>query len=389
VVLPLAATPVALTAPAFSARTTCKSATGILKSAPTVKALPGGAKMRTWRKHTGGTSLKAIQVVAVEIPPASSLRGAVYTAGSLSAHRTTAQQAAPHPKAVVVVNGGAFLTSGSGVQEGQMLGPAGMTKLQSTPTTTVSVLPDGRTGVAFLSVAGRVSGPGVAQKVTAVNWQSVPSGGVAVYTPQFGSARHPAGTVEVIVTSGTVTKVRSAGKRGKPVPAGKVAVTARGTAATQLRRLQSGSSLKVTYGTLSKWVQSPTMPPDRATPTTAAVDAGGYLVSGGVAQRGTCSSRDEELRPRTAIGWKADGTELVVTVSGRAVIDGVRYGGASTAQMGKYLRQLGAEQAVKLDGGGSTTMLVRKTAGGPLVRVDQAKNASQRPVVNTFSFELP
>jgi hypothetical protein len=243
--------------------------------------------------------------------------------------------------------------------------------------------------VAFLSVAGRVAGGGVGQKIAAVNWQSMPSSGVAVYTSQFGKVRHPAGKVEVIVKNGTVAKVRSKNKRGKPVSGRKVAVTATGNATTQLRRLRTGSALKVSYDPVSKWVQSPTMPVDRATPTTAAVDAGGYLVAGGVAQRGSCSSRDEELRPRTAIGWRADGTELVVTVAGRAVSNGVRYGGASTAQMGTYLRQLGAEQAVKLDGGGSTTMLVRKEAGGPLVRVDQAKKASQRPVVNTISFELP
>ena len=48
------------------------------------------------------------------------------------------------------------------------------------------------------------------------------------------------------------------------------------------------------------------------------------------------------------------------------------------------MARLGAWDATNLDGGGSTTMLVRNTAG-TVVRMDRASWEAQRPVPNVFS----
>jgi exopolysaccharide biosynthesis protein len=55
------------------------------------------------------------------------------------------------------------------------------------------------------------------------------------------------------------------------------------------------------------------------------------------------------------------------------------YGGATHHQMPTYLRQLGADKAVGLDGGGSTTMYVRSTLSGAPYRADRP-STSLRPV---------
>ena len=60
--------------------------------------------------------------------------------------------------------------------------------------------------------------------------------------------------------------------------------------------------------------------------------------------------------PRTLAGVKADGTLLLVTVDGR------RTGwstGVTLPEAARVMRSLGARDALNLDGGGSTGMVVR------------------------------
>ncbi|MEC8194456.1 MAG: phosphodiester glycosidase family protein, partial [Myxococcota bacterium] len=67
------------------------------------------------------------------------------------------------------------------------------------------------------------------------------------------------------------------------------------------------------------------------------------------------SSGDWSMNPRTAIGLGSDGQAMLVTVDGRtAAGSGLRSG-----QMAMLMSDLGAVEALGLDGGGSTTMVVR------------------------------
>ena len=68
------------------------------------------------------------------------------------------------------------------------------------------------------------------------------------------------------------------------------------------------------------------------------------------------SSDNEDVHPRTAVGVKADGTLFFVTVDGHQPaieMDGVDY-----EQLAHLMKYFGAVDAVNIDGGGSTTMLV-------------------------------
>ena len=58
--------------------------------------------------------------------------------------------------------------------------------------------------------------------------------------------------------------------------------------------------------------------------------------------------------PRTAVGIMADGRVLLVVVDGRSL----RSGGASIVGLANLMRSLGAVDALNLDGGGSSTMVV-------------------------------
>lgn len=78
--------------------------------------------------------------------------------------------------------------------------------------------------------------------------------------------------------------------------------------------------------------------------------------------------------PRTAAGYTSDGRLLIVTVDGRQAGFSL---GMSLADLAQVFLQLGAEGAVNLDGGGSTTMWVERR--GVVNRPSNDDNA-ERPV---------
>src|SRR6185503_5497574 len=61
-------------------------------------------------------------------------------------------------------------------------------------------------------------------------------------------------------------------------------------------------------------------------------------------------------QPRTLAGVRADGTLLLVTVDGRLPGWSV---GMTLPEAARLMRSLGAREAMNLDGGGSSTMVVR------------------------------
>ncbi len=77
---------------------------------------------------------------------------------------------------------------------------------------------------------------------------------------------------------------------------------------------------------------------------------------------GTSSARADEIHrwinlraPRTAVGIRGDGRLLLVTIDGRQKKVSV---GATISELRSVMRALGAEDALNLDGGGSSTMIV-------------------------------
>ena len=97
------------------------------------------------------------------------------------------------------------------------------------------------------------------------------------------------------------------------------------------------------------------------------------LVQDGVIVAETCSSSFCRLNPRTAIGWTAKGRILLVVVDGRKAKWSV---GATLGEMARIMRDLGAVQALNLDGGGSSTMVVEG------VVVNKPSDGSERKVTN-------
>lgn len=89
---------------------------------------------------------------------------------------------------------------------------------------------------------------------------------------------------------------------------------------------------------------------------------GGFHI---VLKGGEVITGDKSIHPRTAAGVSADGKTLVLLV-----IDGRQKDfsdGATTAEVGEWLKALGCAEGINLDGGGTTALVVAGADGAPKV----------------------
>lgn len=158
-----------------------------------------------------------------------------------------------------------------------------------------------------------------------------------------------------------------------PVPDGGAVVTATGANRAQIEAegVAPGDAVTVTLD-----VDDPAF--------AAAEEAGGGgpwivhdgrpVVREGMLGEGFSPAHLDRPAPRTAIGRTADGTVLLVTVDGRQPGRSV---GATMAGLAQIMIELGATEAISLDGGGSTAM----AADGELVNVPSGEDSGGRPGV--------
>jgi hypothetical protein len=98
--------------------------------------------------------------------------------------------------------------------------------------------------------------------------------------------------------------------------------------------------------------------------TRTALAGGPLLVNGGTVTDSTqwtreafTTSHTDSRHPRTAIGFTEDGMGYIVTIDGRRAGASI---GMTVGQTGHFLRSLGVIDAVMMDGGGSTQMVVNR-----------------------------
>ena len=100
-------------------------------------------------------------------------------------------------------------------------------------------------------------------------------------------------------------------------------------------------------------------------------------------------SDDGEMHPRTAVGVDRDDKELIIlVVDGRQEFSR----GYTMVELADMMTALGAENAINLDGGGSSTMYTR-TGTGAMGIVNEPSDGSERLVPNAlgvvYHAELP
>jgi hypothetical protein len=86
--------------------------------------------------------------------------------------------------------------------------------------------------------------------------------------------------------------------------------------------------------------------------------------------------------PRTAVGLNAQGTTLVILV-----VDGRKAGiaqGMNYAELAEEMLRLGCDDALNLDGGGSSLLAIRDPAAGNYQIVNEPTDGRERPVANVL-----
>lgn len=400
VALPLAATPtatasmttsLAVTSTATSMATPtatptagCGSAPGLLRNSPLQSWRPrGGVLVRAWkgRNHLG----LPIQLTVAQAD-LSRARPAVSTAPGYGAAASTTSITARSTGALVGVNGDYFDYDwdGRAVPVGPQVRRGVIQRLPASPARFVGLDSTGALRAGTVRAHGTVrlgaaDGDPIRLPVRSVNPTSVPRAGVSVITPYMGAQR-PRASWEVVVRSGRAVwtgrrapfgRGRAYGDRSRSASAGDRLVVATGPAVPALRAVRRGDPVAVTVTARSQ---------DGAR-VVEALGRGGHLLVNGRAVV-TCRGAGTWSRARTVVAWneRTGLMWLLVADSGGAASPNGMWG-LTYRQAALLAAQLGARQAVLLDGGGSSTLAVRMP-GRPVVRVDSPRRTVQRPVPN-------
>jgi exopolysaccharide biosynthesis protein len=286
-----------------------------------------------------------------------SLRPTYLSPGTVSARTPLSLQVA-RAGAVAGVNGDFFDINATGAPIGVGIDKG---QLQTAPAAghnlTAAITDEGKAKLAEVFLEASVTLPD-GQNVQAANFNSpvVAANGIGVYTPLWGASARGTSVagaqrvLEVEVRDGVVSQVRSQPAEG-PIPAGSTVLLARDAGVDALTALRAGDKVAVSYA-------------PRSDAGTIAVALGGNVV---LVKDGRLQAVDTvALAPRTAVGFSADGTKMwLVTIDGRQADSR----GMTELEMARQMKSLGADDAINLDGGGSSTLLAREEGeAGPSVR---------------------
>ena len=90
--------------------------------------------------------------------------------------------------------------------------------------------------------------------------------------------------------------------------------------------------------------------------------------------------------PRTAVGLDATGNRLIILV-----VDGRKPGvalGMSYDELGAEMIRLGCQEALNLDGGGSSVLAVRDAATGKMKILNEPSDGRERAVANVLGISI-
>jgi hypothetical protein len=218
--------------------------------------------------------------------------------------------------------------------------------------------------------AGKVTTGGVSLAIRAVNTDGL-SNAANLYDSNYSKNRPTLeGRYTLVVDAEGKLKSKYWGGSTVAVPDGGKVIQLGNDGLALYKAAVVGASVEITNGYASR----------SGLRLIEASGRGGDLLAAGKTIQ-VCYPRTEEVRPRTAIGWNnATGEVWIATSSsGNFLADfGFRMGGSTIRQMTEWLRELGATDAVTVDGGGSTTFMAK--LDGAIHRIDLPDQAWIREI---------
>lgn len=220
----------------------------------------------------------------------------------------------------------------------------------------------------FMNAAIALPG-GVSLAGTNLNSPLIASNGIGVYNELWGSASRvdSVGTAtsvrEVEIRGGVVTRVSATA--GSAVAADSTVLLGIGDGADDLASLVVGDSVGVAYQLQGA--------------DGASVAIGGKHI---LLQDGVVTTESLDRRPRTAVGFSADGLRMWMVTADQ----GASNTGLNLVEMGQLLKDLGADDALNLDGGGSTEMVARMPGAQSVSVLNAPSDGTERPIPNAIGF---
>jgi hypothetical protein len=230
---------------------------------------------------------------------------------------------------------------------------------------------DGSYHVGTLGFRGRIA-QYPTWPVTGLNLPHARPDAITIYTPVWGDASgraivdHRRTPVrEVHVRDGVVRQNSTTLRAGHRFEGYLLVGLGRG--ARLLRSLKPGTGAGIS------WALDPT--------PLMAVSGSQVLVRSGR----VVATSDHQTAPRTSVGIDTDtGHVLLVALDGRAK----NARGMTMAAWGRFLASLGIDDAINLDGGGSSTMVARGAGGGPLGVVNRPSLGHERAVPDALTVDV-
>lgn len=241
----------------------------------------------------------------------------------------------------------------------------------------------GRVGDA--GFAGTLALPGGPAPLDGFNRIRVLDGQVGAYNGRWGPytrARVVDGASEVrtvLVRDGRVAEVRDSTRAGQ-LDAGSFELVGRGAGARRLAGLEPGTTVGTTAAATFQGI---------ARTPLFAVGGVAYLVRGGqITDDGAPADLDRRgPYPRVAIGFGSGGrTLLLVVADGRQATSS---GFLRTIDFAQLLKDLGAEEALHLDGGGSATMAARQPSRDRVEVVNSPSDGAEGTGVGGLERAVP
>ncbi|MEV0620224.1 phosphodiester glycosidase family protein [Nonomuraea sp. NPDC050404] len=297
--------------------------------------------------------------VKVAMIDARTFRGSyVASLGTSVAKRETVSSMAKAGKALLGINGGFFNIHTSPALRGEPLGASvvGGKLLSEAVEGRSAVVLKGRTAkiTELKTDVTAISQDGERVEVNGIN-RAATTDEVVLYTEEYGSKTPTGGTDAVIDANGKIVSLRES---GGVVAKGTQVLHGNGVAADWLNE---HAWQEWTLKFVTKVVDLRTKKAIKLTPDVNVVAGGVGLVRNGkvkiTAKRDGHDSMNMILRrhPRTLLGTTKNGSLILATIDGRQ--PGITIG-ANFVEAAQFMRWLGATQAINLDGGGSTAMVV-------------------------------
>ncbi|MFF8814690.1 phosphodiester glycosidase family protein [Streptomyces pactum] len=240
------------------------------------------------------------------------------------------------------------------VPAGQRFGPALPPGTRTEDV--IGVGTDRRGRLDRLTLRGEVSGPRIDVPLRGLNQYALPEGGVGAFTPAWGTASRVRATCGTDTDRGapcssetyevTVVRDRVTAVSGRPgsgaVASGSVVLVGREAGARQLRRLRVGDRVRVGHRLTG----------GSKTPMRFAV--GGFPVLRGARVLPGLDTGTSAVRSAAGVGEGGRRFHLLA-------LDGApeHRSGLTVRELADVLLAVGAEDAVNLDGGGSSTLVAR------------------------------